>query len=115
MELELFINNKNALIWAFNENIDTDTDFDGNTNKNSIKQTKEIINYVISEKCFYLNITEEILEEYSYILNYIYSNIPSSSSDTISKEYLLCGQKAHSILLFWEKQLDELYNFGIIN
>ena len=34
--MESFINNKNSLIWAFNESIDVDTNFDGNINEISI-------------------------------------------------------------------------------
>ena len=40
--MESFIDNKNSLIWAFNENIDADTTFNGNTNENSLTQTKQI-------------------------------------------------------------------------
>jgi hypothetical protein len=110
-----FIENKNSLIWAFNESIDSDTQFDGNTNEKSLTQTKQIIYYLISAKCFDPNITESILREYMCILDYVQTIIPSKSSDTIPNEYLLCGWQGHSILLFWEKQPNELYNFGMIN
>ena len=113
--MESFIKNKNALIWAFNENIDRDTKFEGNTLKNSIDETKIIINYLRSERCFDSNITETIIEEYSSILENIIHIIPLQSSKEKSNEYLLSGWKGHGILLFWEKQTNEMYNFGIIN
>jgi len=109
-----FINNTNALIWAFDETIDEDTAFDGNDAHISIRQTNDIIKHLISKNCFDSNITKDILVEYMDILANISINIPSKSSSK-SNEYLLCGWKSHCILLFWEKQPDESYDFGMIN
>jgi hypothetical protein len=113
--MDSFIENKNSLIWAFNESIDSGTQFDGNTKQNSIAQTKQIIDYLILEKCFDDNITKEILDEYWFILNDIDIKIPSSSSDTQPNQYLSCGWKGHFILLFWERQPNQSYNVGMIN
>ena len=110
--MDTFITNKNALIWAFNENIGKDTTFEGHTNEDSIVETIKIINYLISNKCFDANITKEIITNYKDILDNVTSTIPSSvTKDT---EYVLYGWKGHAILLFWEK-VDDNYNFGLIN
>jgi hypothetical protein len=56
-----FINNKSAYIWSFNEVIGKDTTFDGNTNINSINEVKKIIVYLLEQKIYDENITENIL------------------------------------------------------
>ena len=110
---DIIIDNKNALIWAFNEAIDKNTDFDGNTLNESITQTKQIIEYLLSIKCFNDNITEEIIQKYLEILNRVKTEIPKKVFE--DNDYILCGWYEHAILLFWEKQANGLYNFGMIN
>jgi hypothetical protein len=113
--MESFIKNKNALIWAFNECIDKDTKFEGNTLVQSINENKNIISYLLSVRCFNRNITEAILSNYLAILNDTYSVIPLAVNQEKSNEYLFCGWRGHAILLFWEKQENNIYNFGLIN
>jgi hypothetical protein len=74
--MESFLNNKNALIWAFNENIDKNTKFEGNTAQQSIDETKSLINYLCSQRCFDANITELILTEYLDILYKMHVDFP---------------------------------------
>ena len=116
-----FIHNKNSLIWAFNEAIDKDTKFDGSTNYTSINQNIDIINLLLFEKSYDSNITEELLTKYLSILtsDYLYINIYASIYASIGNNqdnvYLFNGWREHAILLFWEKQTNDLYNFGMIN
>jgi len=112
-----FIHNKNSLIWAFNEAIDKDTKFDGNNSSTSIKQNIDIIKVLLSEKSYDSNITEELLNNYLLILNsnYLYTDIKKAINYTENNIYLFNGWREHAILLFWEKQSDNIYNFGIIN
>jgi len=114
--MDSLLENRNALIWAFNENIDKDTSFEGNTNADSIRETKAIITYLCSKQSWDTNITEAILAHYLDILANTYSSIPSSINTAKQSEYVLCGWKGHAILLFWEKQLPGTnYIFGLIN
>jgi hypothetical protein len=110
---DIITDNKNALIWAFNESIDENTDFDGNTSSESINQTKQIIEYLLSIKCFNDNITEQIIQKYLEILSHVKTKIPKKIFEV--NDYILCGWNGHAILLFWEKQANDLYNFGMIN
>ena len=73
--IDKFEINQNSLIWAFNETIDKNTQFDGNDEENSISQTKDIINYLLSEKMYDNNITEELLIKYLSIINNLYFDI----------------------------------------
>jgi len=111
-----FLSNKNAQIWAFNECIDKNTSFEGNTKVESIRQTKQIIEYLISIKCFTQHITEEILNDFYCILDVIFvNNIKISEIDKHDK-YISAGWKDHSILLFYTKNLhNDKYSFGLIN
>jgi hypothetical protein len=59
-----FINNTNALIWAFNEAIDENTDFDGNKPSKSITQMIDIIQHLLLIKCFNEHITEQIINTF---------------------------------------------------
>jgi hypothetical protein len=72
------IDNKNALIWAFNEAIDKDTTFDGNTLDDSKTEMIDIIQHLLSIKCFDDNITEQIIQKYLEILKVIKTIIPIS-------------------------------------
>ena len=51
-----FINMKNSYALVFDEAITPDSDFEGNTLKKSISETILIIEFLISQKCFYKNI-----------------------------------------------------------
>ena len=108
-----FLSNKNAQIWAFNECIDINTTFEGNSNHESIRQTKQIIEYLISIKCFTQHITEKILNEFYCILDVIF--VKKVEIDQHDK-YIFSGWSAHSILLFYTKNLhNDKYSFGLIN
>jgi hypothetical protein len=107
------IDNKNALIWAFNEAIDKNTDFEGNIPSESITQMIDIIQHLLLIKCFTEHITEQIINTFMDILKVIKIIIPISILE--DNEYILCGWNKHAILLFWEKQANDLYNFGMIN
>jgi len=137
--MESFLTNKNALIWAFNENIDKDTKFEGNTRQQSIDETKNLINYLKSEKCFDANITESILNEYLDALDRTKIDFPKYEGEVAPKDlwnywfskemhfknkYFLLGWNGHAILLFLEKTKKETlvsgeifryYNLGLIN
>jgi hypothetical protein len=63
-----FIDNKNALIWCFDEAIGKKTQFDGNIPSTSIEQTKQIINYLISKIINDLYVTNDVLTKYLTIL-----------------------------------------------
>ena len=107
--------NKSALIWAFNEMIDKDTDFDGNLYESSISETRSIINYLYKQNAYDTNITENILHTYYEILIRCIT-IDKIEEVTENKQYILCGWRGHAILLFWEKQEStKLFNVGIIN
>ena len=109
-----FINNKSAYIWAFNEMIDTETQFDGNTYPASITETKAIISRLYKSNIVDDNITKTILHTYLEILLRILT-VHNIEQVTDNEQYILCGWKEHAILLFWEIQLDGLYNVGFIN
>ena len=126
--MESLLNNRNALIWAFNENIDRNTKFEGNTTQQSINETKSLINYLCSQQCFDTNITELILTEYLDILDKMHVDFPiygQSIQPHKTKEYFLLGWNGHAILLFFEKMREEtteasrevtkFYNLGLIN
>jgi len=116
--MDSFIENKNALIWSFDECIDRDTNFDGNIYDISIKETISIIKYLCLERCFDININEDIINKYLEILSNFtctISDIITSSQIINDNQYILCGWREHAILLFWEKQENQLYNVGIIN
>jgi hypothetical protein len=126
--MESFLNNKNALIWAFNENIDKNTKFEGNTKQQSIDETKILINYLCFQKFFDTNITQLILTEYLEILNKIKIDFPiydQEINSEIVSDYFLLGWKGHAILLFFEKiheekneetgKITKCYNLGLIN
>lgn len=114
--MDSLLENRNALIWAFNENIDKDTSFEGNTSSQSIQETKNIITYLCSKQSWDTNITEAILTNYLDILANTYSSIPTSIDIAKQSEYVLCGWRGHAILLFWKKQLPGTdYIFGLIN
>jgi len=113
--MDSLLENRNALIWAFNENIDKETSFEGNTNADSIRETKAIITYLCSKQSWDTNITKAILDHYLVIFTNTHSNIPSSVNTVKQSEYVLCGWNGHSILLFWEKQTEDNYIFGLIN
>jgi hypothetical protein len=72
---------------------------------------------LLFEKSYDSNITEELLTKYLSILtsDYLYIDINASNGKNQDNIYLFNGWREHSILLFWEKQSDETYNFGIIN
>ena len=63
-----FIDNKNAIIWCFDEAIGINTKFDGNIPLISIEQTKHIINHLISKNINDQYVTNDILQKYLNIL-----------------------------------------------
>ncbi len=56
------MNNKSALILAFDEFIGKKTEFDGNARVKTIQELKQIINFVLNQNIFYEQIDREIIE-----------------------------------------------------
>lgn len=112
-----FINNKNAYVLAFDEVIGTDTKFEGNNPEISIRETSDIIEYLISKEVFTQEINKSMIE---ILLNVIRTTKTTivTDKDTINQEIqcILCGWYKHCICMAYEKRRDsDLYNMLIIN
>ena len=64
-----FLKNKNAIILAFDEMIREGSKYEGNHNLVSIQQTKNILNYLITEQCYTSNVNSDILKEFIRVVN----------------------------------------------
>ena len=116
-----FLNNKSAIIWAFDEMIDRKTDNDGNSFEVGLKEIKKIIYYALTN-----TVDEEILSIliiYGNLINNNNINIFTATSnndinDDINNhndKYYLCGWIGHSIIIFATNKKDTTCDFGIIN
>jgi hypothetical protein len=109
------LKNLNANVLAFDEVIGKHSYHDqGNYRPSSIIETSAIIKLLISKNCFTENIIYEDLE---MLLKIIKSTKYEINIQKLSQNdsYFLVGWKKHAIFLFYEKQSNETYNFGLIN
>jgi hypothetical protein len=128
--MENILQNKSAMVWAFDEVIDKNTSFEGNTNDKSIKEIGDIIDFLIMIDITHMpdyGITKKILVDFKDVITKTQSDMTileassleasslEASSLEASNEYFLVGWTGHAIFIFWELQLNGLYNVGIIN
>ena len=114
-----FVNNKSAMIWAFDEVINKGTEFDGNTNVKSISELSDILEYLIHlmRKGIYENIYINLdkLQKIKKVVDKTYYDIKDIKFDINNKsKCMLCGWKGHAVMIFYEKT-DNKYNVGIVN
>jgi hypothetical protein len=118
--MEDILENKSAMVWAFDEVIDTDTDFEGNSYRNSIDEIKILINFLIEENHRDpneqdLNITQSILTQFRKVVSCAYYDTESILQPLLDNQYCLVGWTGHAIFIFWEIQEDKSYDVGLIN
>lgn len=112
-----FLKNKNAMLWAFDEVIDNNTVFEGNTFEKSKNETKDILfNFIKKNKHFSEVITNKILKVFFDTINkgkILNDSLKISKEDT----FIFGGWRGHGISLFYEKdkKYNDIYKFGIIN
>ena len=116
--------NKSGLIWCFDEVIDEKTDFEGNTREQALKEIIILIKHLLLNNKYDENIDEDILEIFinlltnnTYLIEYYtkYSKGFDNFLDDEPIRLLICGWHYHSILLFFEKKENDMYNVGMIN
>ena len=121
-----FLQNKSAIIWAFDEMIDQNTNNDGNTHEIGYSEIKDIIEDTIK----YVDILGNEDDDISTILT-DYNNLISMNEiiifndtyidiDSMCNKYYLCGWPNHSIIIFINNRNSTskpyiTYNLGIIN
>ena len=126
-----FRENECAKIFAFDEVIGRNSDYEGIPHKNVIRETKNIIKFLLDKECFTDKIGYCILSEFNKIIDDTIIIHKDNSSkyydkfkltndiDDLNKKknnnYFLCGWQDHAIFMFYEKVNDNNYNFGIIN
>lgn len=64
-----FLENKCAKILAFDEVIGINSDYEGNTHENVIRETKNIIKFLLDKECFTDKIDSFILSEFNKIID----------------------------------------------
>jgi len=64
-----FLNNKSAMIWAFDEVIGKNTEFEGIARENSKIEMKTLIKYMIKEEKFTQYVTKDILVNFEKIVD----------------------------------------------
>jgi hypothetical protein len=105
---------KNAIVLAFDEVIGKDTLFEGNFLNKSILETNEIMEFIKKNNTYTSIVNKELFNEMMEVVN---KTINPINWDTLSEEnfYILGGWEQHAIFMFYEKNNNELYDFGVIN
>ena len=111
MSNKTLINNKNAMVWAFCEAINKDSDYNLNTeNKQDfLDEMKDIGTIVNDDKLNKLN---------NKIKNFDLYYKKETLLDDINKNdelQFLCGWNMNNILIFYEIQENKQFTFGLIN
>ena len=113
------LDNKSAMIWAFEEMIDHNTYYDGNTRARGLRDIKRIIDKIrtnIQTDDNIFNITEcydKVLKDNTYEFKND-THIDNMCSSPTYK-YYLCGWAEHIITIFCKENDDQTHNLGIIN
>jgi len=115
--------NKGGLIWCFDESIDKKTDFEGNTREQSLKEIIILIKHLLLNEKYDVNIDKSILEQFILFLTnntYLIEYSKARYFDYIFLEeeplqLFICGWHKHTILLFFEKKENDIYDVGLIN
>jgi hypothetical protein len=102
-----FLNNRSAMVWAFDEVIDKGTDFEGNNNLGTITEMKIIIDYLL-EKNIHDDtyISRDILIKFRKVIDNTNVNLKLElyGKQLEGKQYFLVGWREHAIFLFTEEQ-----------
>ena len=112
-----FLNNKSAMIWAFDEVIGKNTEFEGITRENSKIEMKTLIKYMIKEEKFTQYVTKDILVNFEKIVDETLVDIDQYfDPESIKKtDYMSLGWPGHTIFTFFEEHDNNKYNFVLIN
>ncbi len=103
-----------ANILAFDEVITKESYYDsGNTVITAIREIKELIKFLIKEKCFNDNIKECHLNEYLSICEK--THLILDFNEKKNEDYFLVGWEKHGIFIFYKKNSDDSYDLGMIN
>jgi hypothetical protein len=108
-----FIKNRAAMMWALDHVIGTDTEFDGNTQQQAQIDIVNIMQYVIEKKITTEYINQSIIEEFTEKIKNIIILLNNPQTD-IDNKYYMCGWPGHNIMIFFEPGSYGI-NVGIIN
>ena len=108
-------NSKTVMLWAFDEVIDSDTDFEGNHKYSAKYELINIIKFIQKNELYYEQIDESLVCEYLKILDKLDAEIESKDIIIKDSDYFLCGWLKHGISIFYEKEVSGNYILGIIN
>ena len=125
----LFLNNKCAIIWAFDEMIDNNTENDGAIHITALIEIKNIIKYFIDNndidedtKEMIINYNNLLINDTIIILSHYINKENYININNITDKYYLCGWTGHNIIIFIkiqqvisEIETENKYDFGIIN
>lgn len=83
---KIFLNNKSALLLAFDEVIGKNTQFEGNYDYISIRETKDVLEFIIENKCFTDNIN---IHQCAKFLDIVNNTLCFNIFDKSYKEFFL--------------------------
>ena len=114
---DINLDSKTAMIWAFDEVIDSNTSFEGNNLSNTKKTLIDIIKFIQKNNIYHDIIDENLICEYLKILDKLVINLDNTEYkiDIKDSDFFLCGWYNHGILLFYNKNSEDNYTVGIIN
>ena len=112
-------NNKSAMLWALDEVIDSDTDFEGSTKLEAKEDIIKIVQFIKDNNIYHGIINIELIDNFFNIMTGIDIDLKSLNVnrclDRNNNYYIACGWPKHNIFVFYEKNADGTYQVGVIN